>query len=287
MALPYLIKNAPARSQFRSPRRSRPSGLTVLHTAESVMDTVGPDTGAENVANFIRTRREAGSYHDLVDSDSALQLVRYGDEAYHDGTGSNAWSLSISWALAAADWPKLTAERRDAFLRQGAVAFRRQQAWLTSHDYPTTPLRRLTKAQSDAGLAGFIKHGDRDPGRRSDPGMRFPWERWFELCAPTPAPPAAPTPPLTYTEVNVPKLPQLQVGSRGEDVQTLQSLLVARRPALHAKLARTPSALAAWVDGILGDGTAKVLREFQNDADVPVTGKTDAATWAKLLRVRE
>jgi hypothetical protein len=183
----WLRKHPPVRSQYRSPRRARPTGLTVLHTAEGVMDTVGPDTGAEATARFIRNRSEPGSYHDIVDSDSALRLVRYGDEAFQDGTGSNPWAMSISFALKTSDWVKLTPARRDDFLRQGAVAFRRQQAWLRANGYPTTTLRRISKAQSDAGMAGFISHGERDPGRRSDPGRDFPWARFFELLTPPPA----------------------------------------------------------------------------------------------------
>ena len=36
----------------------------------------------------------------------------------------------------------------------------RQQAWLRSKGYPTTPLRRITKAESDRGILGFIAHGE-------------------------------------------------------------------------------------------------------------------------------
>lgn len=178
----YLLDNPPARDQYRSPRRKRPTGLTVIHTAESVMDSLGPDTGAEDVAAFIRRRSDAGSYHDLVDSDSVIQLVRYEDEAYQDGTGSNPFALSISFALKTTDWVKLSPEKRAAFLRQGAVAFARQQAWLRANGYPTTPLRRITKAQSDAGEAGFISHAERDPARRTDPGRDFPWGEFFAAC---------------------------------------------------------------------------------------------------------
>jgi hypothetical protein len=184
----WLRDNPPVRSQFRSPRRlhlspkpGRLTGCTVLHTAESVADLVGPDASAEGVARFIRNRTDPGSYHDLVDRDSTVQLVRYGDEAFQDGTGSNPWAMSISWALKAADWPRLSTKQRDEYLLQGAVAFRRQQAWLRLHLHPTTPLRRISKPLSDAGAAGFISHGERDPGRRSDPGRDFPWARWFQV----------------------------------------------------------------------------------------------------------
>jgi hypothetical protein len=185
---PYLRAHAPVRSQFRSPRRARPTGLVVVHTAESVMDTVGPDTGAENVAAFIRRRSDPGSYHDLVDSDSAVQLVDYGDEAFQDGTGSNPYALSLSFALKATDWPRLRPAKRDAFLTQGARALARQQAWLMHHRYPLTPLRRISRAQSAAGVPGFISHAERDPDRRNDPGRFFPWDRFFAIAVDLAAP---------------------------------------------------------------------------------------------------
>jgi hypothetical protein len=196
----YLTTHPPVRDQWYT-RRNRPlTGCTVLHTAEGVLDTIGPDTGAENTAEFIRRRTSPGSYHDLCDSDSALQLVEYVHGAYHDGTGSNNWALSISWALRTTDWRTMTPARRAAFLARGAQAFVRQQAYRRSIGAPLTELRRISKAQSDAGLSGFIGHGERDPGRRSDPGTippnLFPWDEWFRACrealggqpAPTPDP---------------------------------------------------------------------------------------------------
>jgi hypothetical protein len=179
----YLTVNPPARQQFYVTRRARPTGLVVLHTSESVMDTVGPDTGAENVARFIRDRTSPGSYHDLVDSDSVVHLVPYESAAFHDGTGSNNWSLSVSFACRASDWPRMSATRRHDFLHRGAEAFARQQVWLRAHDYPTTPLRLVSKAESDAGKPGLIYHGHRDPSRRTDPGITtFPIHEFIAEC---------------------------------------------------------------------------------------------------------
>lgn len=213
----WLRQNPPRRDQFRSPRRSKQTGCTVLHSAENVMDTVDVDTGAEGVANFIRNRSEPGSYHDLADSDSSIKLVRYSDEAYQDGTGSNPYAMSISFALRTSNWATMEPARRTAFLRQGARAFARQQAWLKKNGLPTTPLRRITKEQSAAGIAGFVTHGDRDPGRRSDPGKDFPWEEWYAECRtalaeeaspePTP-PPAPPAPPKPTPPPPPPPAPQ-------------------------------------------------------------------------------
>jgi hypothetical protein len=178
----YLQLHKPKRSQYRAPRRSRPTGLTVIHTAESVMDAVGPDTGAEQVAAFIAGRSDPGSYHDLVDADSALQLVPYTAEAYQDGTGSNPYALSISFACRTTDWTRMTPQKRAGFLRMGALAFARQQAWLKANGHKTTPLRRISRAESAGGVAGFIPHGDRDPDRRTDPGKHFPWAEFFAAC---------------------------------------------------------------------------------------------------------
>ena len=188
----YLLLNPPRRSQFRRVRRQRPSGVTVLHSAENMLDLMGEDSGAESVARFIRDRTEPGSYHDLVDSDSALQLVSYDAEAYQDGTGSNPHALSISWAIRATDWPNLSPQRTADLLEQGAHAFARQQSWLKANGHPTTPLRRISRMQSTQGVPGFVTHADRDSARRSDPGGRpdrFPWDSWFAACRAALAPP--------------------------------------------------------------------------------------------------
>jgi hypothetical protein len=189
----YLVANPPAVQQFYKTRNRPLTGCTVLHTSESVMDSVGPDTGAENVANFIRTRTTPGSYHDLCDSDSYINLVPYQSGAFHDGTGSNNWALSISFACRTVDWRAMTPAKRSAFLAQGARAFAAQHAWRRANGYPTTELRLITKAQSDAGMSGFIYHGLRDPGRRSDPGVaapnEFPFAEWLDHARAAIAPP--------------------------------------------------------------------------------------------------
>lgn len=242
-----LVQRPPARSQFRSPRRARPTGCTVVHTAESALDLIGADTGAEGVSNFIRTRTTPGSYHDIVDSDSVVHLVRYGDEAFQDGTGSNPWALSLSFALRAADWPSLSPQRRDAFLRQGAEAFRRQQGWLASRGYPLTPLRRISKAQSNAGRAGFIAHGERDPGRRSDPGRDFPWGRFFEFCA---TPDNLPEEDMSET---------IGPGSAEAVVRLVQKCV--KREAVLSNRAGPGQALV--VDGDYGAQTTAAVEEYQ------------------------
>jgi hypothetical protein len=193
----YLDSHPPARSQFRCPRRAKPSGVVVVHTAENVMDTVGPDTGAEAVARFIQGRDTPGSYHDLVDSDSILDLVRYECEAFQDGTGSNPHAYAVSAACSYLDWAKMSKAKRDAFVENMAQAVARYARWVKKTHGVTIPARRITRAQSDAGVPGFLSHAERDPARRKDPGNaagQFPWDQFLARFAVLMAAPAASTP---------------------------------------------------------------------------------------------
>lgn len=179
----YLIDNPPRIRQFRLPRRATPSGVVVVHTAESFPDEVGPDAGAENVARFIRDRTNFGSYHDLCDSDSIIHLVPYDAEAFHDGTGSNQHSYGVSAATQAAVWAKRSPEWRDATVRNMARASARYARWLKAHGGPAIPARRISRAQSETRAPGFISHAERDPARRSDPGAGFPWDDFLAYYA--------------------------------------------------------------------------------------------------------
>lgn len=188
----YLIANPPRIRQMHRPRRSKPSGVCVVHTAENTPDVDGADGAAEAVARFIRDRTTFGSYHDLADSDSIVDLVPYDAEAYHDGTGSNSHSYGVSGATQAARWPTLPALRRRAMVRNMAKAAARYAAWLEREEGIVIPARRITKAQSDARVPGFLSHGERDPGRRSDPGAAFPWATFLSNFAKFRAPAGTP-----------------------------------------------------------------------------------------------
>jgi hypothetical protein len=176
----------------------------VVHTAENTPDFVAFDGGAEAVARFIRTRPGPGSYHDLADSDSTMNLIRYGCEAYHDGTGSNPHSLSVSIATRADVWPLAPQKWRDGAIEQAARAAARQATWLKQQTGIVVPARRITRAESERKVPGFISHAQRDPRRRSDPGDDFPWtqflDRYRSLMGGTPPKPPAPKPPAPPTE---------------------------------------------------------------------------------------
>jgi hypothetical protein len=195
----YLEQHKPARSQYRTPRRAKPSGVIVVHTAESVMDTIGPDTGAESVAAFIARRSDPGSYHTLVDSDSRVRLVRFDAEAYGDGTGSNPHACHISAACRTTDWATMSPERRAGFVRQLAIAAADYATWLRREHNVVIPAVRVNRAQSDLRVPGFISHGERDPERRSDPGKDFSWDAFLAAYA-AEMKRRAPKPPTRVTQ---------------------------------------------------------------------------------------
>jgi hypothetical protein len=177
----YLIDHPPRRTQFKA-RGTTISGVVVLHTAESLPDFDGPDVGAEGVARFIQGRGEPGSYHWLADSDSLIDLVPMREyQAYGDGTGSNSHAIHISAATQAHRWSGLPDWWVDATVENMALAAHKASSLLEDVHGVRIPARRVTKAESDRRVEGFIAHGTRDPGRRSDPGEEFPWSLFFEV----------------------------------------------------------------------------------------------------------
>lgn len=192
----YLIDHPPVRRQFKDRGRA-PTGLIVLHTAENMPDWVAADTGAEGVARFIQGRTDPGSYHEVVDSDSIVLLVPFHFQAYGDGTGSNPFAIHVSAATQAAKWNAAPAQWRRETVRNMAEAAARGARWLKAEHGITVPAKRITKAQSDAGQAGFIPHGDRDPDRRTDPGKDFPWDHFLSDFQEFMDPPKRPTRNIT------------------------------------------------------------------------------------------
>lgn len=176
----WLDTHTPNQQQFRCPRRERPSGVIGVHTAESFPDESGIDSGAENVAFFIQRRSNHGSYHDLCDSDSIIQLVEYRCVAYHIAThGLNEHSYGVSAATQAHRWDDLNPRWVAATIHNMARASARYAAWIKRHYGVTIPARRITLAQARNREPGFLAHADADPDRRSDPGQHFPWDMFL------------------------------------------------------------------------------------------------------------
>jgi hypothetical protein len=267
----YLNDHPPARSQFRCPRRASESGVVVVHTAENTADTLGPDAGAEAVARFIQGRDDPGSYHDICDSDSNINLVDYSCEAFHVGVFSINWhSYGVSAACEADRWDAKSDEWRDGCLDQMAIAAHRYAGHLFRLRRIVIPARRISVDQARQGVPGFIAHGDLDPMRRHDPGAHFPWATFLRKfgnihLAPPPAPP---TPGVHTVAVN---LRQLGITDHGGDVASLQILLL--------KKAGQP----IRVDGDFGPATLEAVRNVQRFFGLTPDGVCGARTWPILF----
>ena len=251
----YLEDNPPVRSQFRIGRRDPVKPVIVVHTAESGTDRSGDDPKAENVAEFIRRRSDAGGYHLIGDRDSIIQLVRFDNEAFHDRTGSNRWAIGISLAMNAGDWSRLPAARRDELVDTAGQMAAIAAQWFLDRGLSAPAPALLTKAGSDKPTAsGFISHARRDPGRRSDPGANFPWPAFFDRYRHHLGGTPMPTAPLTNDLVA-----KLQEGLAAAGYQP--------GPA----------------DGIYGPRTHAAAIESLNDNDEPTELDETIITKAALL----
>lgn len=175
----YLLDHQCNQVQYRTPRRVRTpgkptiSGCVVVHVAESLMDTIDMDTGAENVAQFITIRTDYGSYHELVDSDSFVPMAPDDYETWQIAEDRHNWhSWGISAACKTTDWnPEhwwtiRTIDRMGAricayWIRRGFDPVKLASKW-------------LTKAEFDAQIPGLILHGEGQPSDRTDAWDRLP-----------------------------------------------------------------------------------------------------------------
>lgn len=237
----WLVTHPPARSQYRHPRRADPSGVIAMHTAENTPDFVAFDGGAEAVANFIRTRDTPGSYCDLVDSDSCMHLVRYLDEAFHDGTGTNPHSYGLSIATRADVWPFAPQAWRDGAIEQAAQAAGRYAHWLRDRSGIVIPAVRITADQARARTPGFVTHALLDPTRRSDPGRDFPWAQFL----------------TRYTEI-----------MEDDDMPTAEEIAEAMRPVIREEIdaSLVSRGLTAGTDTKKGGAIGEVRRNLRETA---------------------
>jgi len=178
----YLEEHRPASRQYFSPRRGgrTPTGAIVVHTAVKACETILQSTGAEGVAGFISRRSDPGSYHTVVDSDSIVRVGKYEWEMFGEGTGGNRWALHLSFACRAGQWPTLPESWWDPAILNGAKAAADMAGFVEDEYGIVVPARRISPAEYRAGRPGFVGHGELDPGRRSDPGLHFPWDPFLD-----------------------------------------------------------------------------------------------------------
>ncbi len=173
----FLLDNPPAQQQFYSSRPRPMSGGVLIHTTESIMDNVGPDTGAENVASYIARRQEYGSYHCIVDSDSVVNLLPDTYVAYHCGAGGyNGVTWGISFACRTTDLDPNSDWTRKAmrFAAEQIVGF-----WRRNGFDPAVANRFIPAIQTQT-MAGMSTHGEAQPADRSDAWTRHPQRSGLE-----------------------------------------------------------------------------------------------------------
>lgn len=166
----YLLDHATKIPQCGHPRRSgaTASGTIILHDAEGGTDLSGEDMGAENVANYIRTRDSYGSYHDLVDRDTHIPMAPIDYETWHSAP-DNPWSVGISVAWNKADLARMTiAQRRSYYVPLARVVLLRR-AEFAKRGIKVPIDRFLTATETRARKPGISTHSRTDPTRRSDP----------------------------------------------------------------------------------------------------------------------
>ena len=149
--------------------RRKPITCIVLHTAE----TPATSSSARAVAEWQSRADRPSSYHVIVDSQWTMRTVRDQDTAFHVAD-FNSGSLGLSWATRASDWN--VNRRWDGMALARAAAVARQ--WQALYDIPR---RWLTRPEAMRGIKGFVRHSTMDPARRSDPGLKFPADTFFQL----------------------------------------------------------------------------------------------------------
>jgi len=169
----YLLDNPNPNGDHFTRTSVRQIRGVVIHTAENVADTIGPDGGAESVANYGATAARSVSWHATVDKDSIIYMLPDEYTAYHV-IGYNATTLGIEQACQSAKWAEYPDDWVEATLNNTAKVVRE---WCKKYNIPMV---RITKAEFDAGGKGILAHADLDPARRSDPGRTFPWDRFLQ-----------------------------------------------------------------------------------------------------------
>ena len=168
----YLVENENPNAKLRSngkrgqyyPTRSKQIQGIVVHTAEGGKKAV-------NIAKYLSTTPRTASAHVVIDDNVIVELVPDDFTAFHC-RGSNSKSLGLEIAYFAAKWGE------DPVFEEAVIAL--SASWCAQKaEMYNIPMERVTIDEWNAGKKGFISHAECDPGRRTDPGKNFDWDKFF------------------------------------------------------------------------------------------------------------
>tara|TARA_Y100001937_G_scaffold54716_1_gene75412 strand:+ start:2142 stop:2969 length:828 start_codon:yes stop_codon:yes gene_type:complete len=168
----YLVDNENPNAKLRSngkkgqyyPTRSKEIQGIVVHTAEG-------GTKAVNIARYLSTTDRTASAHVVIDDKEIVDLVPDDFTAFHC-RGSNSKSLGLEIAYFASKWGE------DPEYEEACIALSASWCAEKANKYDI-PMKRVTIDEWNAGKKGFISHAECDPGRRTDPGENFDWDKFF------------------------------------------------------------------------------------------------------------
>ena len=168
----YLVENENPNAKLRSngkrgqyyPTRSKQIQGIVVHTAEGGKKAV-------NIAKYLSTTDRTASAHVVIDDEEIVELVPDDFTAFHC-RGSNSKSLGLEIAYFAGKWGE------DPVFEEAVIAL--SASWCAEKaKLYDIPMERVTIDEWNAGKKGFISHAECDPGRRTDPGANFDWDKFF------------------------------------------------------------------------------------------------------------
>jgi hypothetical protein len=224
----YLLDHPNPNYVQTRPRTSwgwtKPTGLVTVHTAEGALDRIAPDTGAENVAGFIATRRDAGGYHVLVDTDSTINMAPDDVMTWHTAAGNlNGPGWGISAACRSAEWDPDAEWTRQIIARMG-VAIR--AFWERQGFDPVASARWLpghVVLNAGGRVVGLTHHGDVQPGDRSDAWATHPRRAELDQML-VDAIVGAPVPAPEGDEIDMASIAELQQEFVNQDTRQRQYL---------------------------------------------------------------
>jgi N-acetylmuramoyl-L-alanine amidase len=214
-----------------------------------ILHYTGMETGQAAEAWLCVPESEVSAHYLVHEDGRVVQMVREGDRAWHAGRGSwkgrsdvNSFSIGIEIVNLGplARFPEFPATQIDAVAK----------------------LARDICARHHISPERVLAHSDVAPGRKIDPGERFPWGRLAELGVGHYVDPAA-----------IQGGRFLAMGDRGEPVEALQSMLSVYGYGLE-------------INGLFDETTKIVVEAFQRHfRPVRVDGVADRSTIETLHRL--